>query len=190
MPLYPPQNLSSAEIQPGNMLTSGVETIPRNSININTLALVASQSLRLTYFTARKSFTSAQVRVPTGNIAAGATPTLIRLGLYSIAADGSATLVASTANDTTLFALQATAYTRSWSTPVSVVQNQRYALGILVVTSATIPNFLGYNGQSASEMNVAPRLCGALGSQADLPASYADASLTTTAQMFYGVVLP
>lgn len=173
-----------------NLLTSGEETCARHLAQSSAVA-TSNQGLRLTYFTARKTETTANVRMDTGGTAAAATPTLCRFGLYSVDSGGGGTLVASTANDTTLFAAGNTGYTRAWSTPYSKVAGQRYALAVLVVTGAATPTFWGIGSAGlAADAGLAPRLGGLLTGQADLPSSFTDASLTATAQCFYGAVLP
>lgn len=180
-------SLSSAD------LASGVSTIPRRMNSSAAAATLASGGMRLTYFTPPASFTSSQVRMLGGGTAAGATPTLVRAGLYSIAGDGAATLVASTASDTALFAAANTVYTKSWSAPVALAGGNRYALGILCVTAAVAPTLVGSvlgNASASTEAAIAPRLSGSLNSQTDLPESFADASLVTHAGLFYVAVLP
>ncbi len=182
---------SAPSASDANLLTAGEETIPRDLAVQNGLT-TATQTLRLTYFMARKTETTTQVRVPSGATAAAATPTLCRVGLYSIDAAGAGTLVASIANDTALWAATSTAYTRSWSASYAKTAGQWYALGILVVSGATLPTFPG-NAVAAGVLNeaaMAPRLAAALTGQSDLPASFVAGSLTATGQRFYGVILP
>lgn len=151
-------------------------------------------TLRLTYFTARKTETTTQIRVWTATTAAGATPTICRVGLYSIATNGNGTLVASIANDTSLFAAASTPYTRSWSVSYAKVAGQLYAMGILVVTAATAPTLMGSApSQAASNemFNQTPRKSAALASQTDLPGSFTNASLgASLAIRHYGAILP
>ena len=172
-----------------NRLTVGEETIDRDNVTNVGLA-ISSQGLRLTYFTARASRSSTGVRA-INNGAAGATPSLVRFGLYSIAADGAGTLRASTVNDTAVFATGNTPYTKNWSVAYDLVAGQRYAYGLLVVTAAATPTFHGCVALSGygAESGVAPRICGHLTGQADLPNSFADASLANSGQRFYAVIL-
>lgn len=177
-------------MEPATRLSTGQETMSRGLVT-QSASMGSSGALRLTYFTARKSESSTQVRLSTGGTAAGATPTLCRVGLYLIAGDGGATLVASIVNDTTLFAGSGTVYTRSWSAPYAMVMGQRYALGVLVVTGAAMPSMAGGSIVSnASEWAAAPRMTGNLAAQTDLPASYADASLATSGSRVYAAILP
>jgi hypothetical protein len=173
-----------------NALTAGQETFSRLLIN-NVAGGGVSGVLRLTYFTARKTETITQVRVVSGSTAAGATPTVVRFGLYSVAANGDIALIASTANDTALLATINTAYTKALSASVDLVAGTRYAFGILVVSAATMPTFLCLATTiGGSELNVAPRISALIAGQADLPASVANASLSAAALAFYAVVLP
>lgn len=180
-----------------NLLSSGVATIPRLAASSTSTATLANQTLVLSYFTSRTAFTSTQVRVFSGGSAAGATPTLIRIGLYAIAANGDGTLVAATANDTTLFAATNTPYTRSWSASVGIVKGQRYALGQLCVTAAAAPTVPGANtlgGIAASggvENARSPKCATQIAAQTDLPASFLDAaSVGNIGGRPYAVILP
>lgn len=171
-----------------DQVTVGQETASR-SLGANNQT-TGTGNLRLSFFTARKSETSTQARMVSGSTAAAATPTLVRWGLYSIAANGDGTLVASIANDTTLFAAINTAYTRSWSVAYAMVAGQRYALGLLVVSGAAAPTILGSVSVDSNESAVAPRLTGNISGQADLPASFLAASVAIGSTRAYGVILP
>jgi hypothetical protein len=168
-------------------LDAGEETFSRFS-RVDSFSLT-NQRLQLTYFTARKSETTTQGKVICGGVAA-ATPTLIRYGLYLIAANGDGTLVASTPSDTTLLAATNAAYPKAWSTPYAKVAGQRYAFGVLSV-AATAGSLTGIvTSGFTAELAVAPRLTAHLPGQADLPASFTDAGLTNTPNPFYAAVLP
>lgn len=169
-------------------LATGEEVLPRPEINSTAISLT-SGTMRLSYFTARKTETTTQVRVWSGGTAAAATPTVCRIGLYAIAADGTGTLVASTANDTALFAGITTAYTKSWSASYAKVAGQRYALGVLVVSAQTMPTLSGHSASLATEMLVAPIMAATVASLSDLPGSVS-ASPATGSGRPYAAVLP
>ena len=175
----------------GNALAVGEEVYTRERADSST-GVVNTQALRLAYFTARKPQTTTKVRVRSGTTAAGATPTLCRVGLYLIDGAGDGTRVASILNDTSLFNLASTGFTRDWSAPYVMIAGQRYALGILIVTTAATPTLCGYTyATSMDEEGVmTPRLTGRLNTQTDLPVAFADASLATTINRYYGVILP
>lgn len=178
-------------------LTSGEEVFDRRFLTSRTVGTGLSGTLHLTYFTARKTETITQVRTVTGNVAAGATPTLCRVGLFEAAADESLTLVAATANDTTLWAATNSAYQRALTGSLAKVAGRRYAMGLLVVTGAALPQFFGAGNQTniSTIYNAAPRLAATLNSAyADLPASITAAAITgnvsQTNVLIYGEVLP
>lgn len=138
-----------------------------------------SGALQLTYFTALRSESITTVQTYTSSTAAGATPTICRIGIYSVASSGDLTLLASIANDTTLWAGTNTAYSRSLTSTFTKTVGQRYAIGTLIVTGAATPTL---NGQLWAGANtgpgIAPRLSAAVTGLADLPASVLNASLS------------
>lgn len=161
-----------------NGVTAGETTIPRH------LAVASSsqttQSMRLTYFTARKTESITTVGLTAGT-AAGATPTIIRIGIYSLDASGNGTLVASTPNDTTLLATISTRYTKALSAPFTKVSGTRYAVGILVVTAFTVPTVIGWTSGAGYVMfAVAPRTTGLIAAQSDLPLSFTAGSVAAS----------
>lgn len=166
-----------------DMLVTG-EMAPARELVTSGVAGGTTGTFSLLYFTARKTETINTVTVWTGSTGAAATPTLIRFGIYSIAADGGGTLVAATVNDTTLLAAANTEYSKALAAPFSKVAGRRYAIGTLVVSATTMPNFQGQNasGTTASTafLSLPPRQSGRLTGQADLPSTFTDASLITS----------
>lgn len=173
---------------PDDQLTAGMVTIPRWSPNVATVSLGASGTEQFTYFTADKAATLTGVTIRSGSTAAGATPTLVRIGLYSVAANGDLTLIASTANDTTLLAATNTTYTKAFSASATVAYGDRLAIGVLVVSGATMPTLAGVTGTGSAELAVAPRLTASLAGQSDLPSSVTAGSLSATTSLFYARV--
>ena len=169
-------------------LTSGESTLSRRAIMNG--ATLTSGIVRLTYFTARKTETINSVRVGTYTTAAGATPTLCRIGIYSVDGSGNLTLVASTANDTALFAAASTTYTKALSSAWSKVAGTRYAVGVLVVTGATAPTIQGQILSIADELAQAPRLCGGRSGQSDLPSSITAGNVDGTTHQCYVAMVP
>lgn len=132
----------------------------------------SSQVVRLTYFTAQKTETITTVKIGAGGTGAGATPSLLRIGIWTANTAGALlALVGSTASDTTLLATQATVYSKALQASWAKVAGQRYAAGILVVTAATAPTVAGTSSLLAGFSGTAPRVSGAISGQADLPAS-------------------
>ena len=176
-----------APIDP-NALTVGESTISRSAMSSLALVMGAAGSLTLTYFTATKSETITQVRFITGTVGAAAA-TLTRIGFYSIATNGNGTLVASTANDTTMLVAAFTRYTRSLSASYAKVAGQRYALGVLVVGATTMPTLPGVSSDSI-ENNTAPAVSNRITGLSDLPSTFLSATPGTAGTRFYAVVLP
>lgn len=171
-----------------NRLAAGIETFPRELAGFT--PTMSTGSLRLSYFTSYKNFASTQGVMWTGNTAAAATPTLVKFGLYSVAANGDLTLVASTANDTTLFAGVNTKYTRNWLASVNIQYGQRYAFAALVVSGAAVPTVQGniFAGVGALQAET-PTEVAFLSAQSDLPASIAFGALGTSANMPWAQIL-
>lgn len=172
-------------------LTVGQATLPRQfasqSVTLNT------GQLRLAWFTARRTETVANVRVLSGGTASAATPTLQRLGLYTVNTDGSLTLAASTTNDTaTLLRTANTAYTKPLSTPVSLVAGSRYALGLLAVSTSALATVTGLAAAgAATEALLDPPLNAiSTATLTDLPATLAMSALSATTNRPYLVVTP
>lgn len=163
--------------------TAAVTSIPRLSVISNAISNT-SQLLRLTYFTAPFAFTVSNLSLTAGTAAAAATPTLIRYGIYSEDGSGNLTLIGSTPNDTTMLAAAFTAYTKALSTPVALTKGTRYAMAVLVVSSATMHNMYGIS-VTAADFGLAPRLTAAVAAQTDLPSTVAVGSLANNAMAFY-----
>lgn len=183
-----PAGLLASFVSRFDLLTNGESSFPRISISQSNSS--GSGNLRLAFFTARKTETITQVVAFTGTTAAAATPTLCRIGIYSVAANGDLTLVASTANDTTLFASTSTAYTRTLSASWSKVAGTRYAIGALVVSGATMPMLIGTSVIVSAVAAGPPLISAAISGQTDLPASVLSASVTAGLSRPYMEMLP
>lgn len=174
----------------GNAELVGEATVNRLDLSAPTISTV-SGSLRLTYFTAKKTESISQVSVVTGTTAAGATPTLIRFGVYSVdPATGDLTLVGSTPNDTALLVSTSSNYIKALSAPFTKVEGTRYAFGILVITAAATPTFYGTATLTGTLTLMPPKLCATLAAQADLPSTITDSSLTSAFNSVYSALLP
>lgn len=171
---------------------SGLDVIPRELATSS--ASTSTGSLYLTTFhTLSSSGTFSNISMATTGTAAAATPTVCRMGVYTSTDDGSTwTLVAATANDTSLFAATSTVYTRALDTggglPASYtcVAGTMYALGVLVVSAATAPslacapNTAGVSAIGAMSPPMSPTKSG----QSDLPTSVS--SLSSGTRRYWG----
>lgn len=152
-----------------SMPTTAVETFPRMAISF---LVVTSGNVLYSFFTPLTTLTVSQVTMLSGATAASGL-TLARMGLVTFdEATGTATLVAQTASDTTLFTSTRTAFTRSFSTaggfPATYTLNAgtRYGVALLCV-GTTMPTIQGNSG--IAEMSaLTPRLSAIRTSQSDL----------------------
>jgi hypothetical protein len=183
------QPLPTPQFVGPNPLAVGQETMDRAFCTGG--SAMTSQLMRLTYFTARKTETITQIRVVTGTPGAAATPTLIRFGIYTVAAGTQdLTLVASTANDTTLLSAATTRYTKALQASYPLVAGTRYAFAALLVSAATVPQLVTGTHNTVGEGAVEPRVAAQLSGQADLGGSYTNASLSQGGAFVYAALLP
>lgn len=165
---------SADGFNPCEILANGFTTVPRVGAFANFAP--SSGQLRLSYFTAPITKACSGITVTTGTTAAGATPTLIKFGVWLVDAAGDMTLVAATPHDAALLAAANTAYTKAFSSRYTFVAGQRYAWAPLVVTAAAMPNFGGVGGvNNSAEASTAPRSSGLVTGQTDLPATIGNA---------------
>jgi hypothetical protein len=166
-----------------DVLTNGEASISRNA-PLSGVAYGTSGTVLLTYRRAQKTETITKLAMASGT-AAGATPSLVKFGVYSVnETTGDLTRVAITSSDTATFSTANTAYelalTSSWTKTKGVL----YAYAVLIVTSAALPTVVG-NAHFASTpvnaiLSLSPRITAAAASQTDLPASLTAASLTNS----------
>lgn len=165
----------------------GHESMNRDSISSNGVTNTSGQ-VRLAYFTAKHARPISTISAISGNTAAAATPSLARLGLYSVASSGDLTLVARSESDTALFAGTNTEYPKALDTtggyPSSFtpVPGQRYAFAAVVVSGTTMPTFTGQSAMPLAVASRSPKVAAVLTSQTDLPASISNSALGTTGQ--------
>lgn len=175
------------------LLTAGETTLPRTQLITAATGVTPTLNtgrLLLTGFTARRSETINSLAMWAQTFAA-ATPTLVRYCVYTVNADGSLSLTASTPNDTTLLATAQTRQSKALSAPWQKQADTRYAAGALVVTAAAAPAVFGLTASSPIFQASEPRLGYRLNSQTDLPASISVASLdTTSSALVYVEMLP
>lgn len=181
-------DLAAKERLDVDVLTSGEASMMRAEV-IGTVTM-SSGNMRIRYFTARKTETITQVKVSVGATAAGATPTLIRVGIWTADAAGALlSQVAATTNDTTLLATINADSTKSLASSWAKTAGTRYAVGFLVVTGATAPVLWG-SSISNTIAGHSPKMGGIMSSQADLPASAASGSVADSGNMPYVEFLP
>lgn len=187
-------NFSQPAVPPAQLYSGdgidGVETFPRWAASNFGVSTGPSGTAWFSFFTPSQAKTFSTIRTSSGDTAAAATPTVARVGLYT--SDGTTlTLVARTANTTSLWAATFTAYNTALATaggfPASytVVPGQRYAWGLVVVSAAAMPTLYGVLPVHGDIMALAPMLSKSLAAQADLPTSQAISGLANNNRMFY-----
>jgi hypothetical protein len=142
-------------------------------------ATVSAQSgaVNLSYFTAPTNITVSQISAATISATPASDVTLARMGLYEITGPLAGTLIARTANDTTLFTANSTVYTRNFDTAdgfpssVTLTAGTRYAITQIIVASVA-GSRINYPAISATFSFYSPRLSGSILSQSDLPLSF------------------
>jgi hypothetical protein len=180
-------NTPSTDIYNGNAIATGEEILPRLNVN-SAQPLNASGTLHLIYFTARKTETINNIRMSTDATAATGT-TLARMGIYSVnAGTGDLTLVAACANDAALFGGTYTPYQRALTAAFNKVKGTRYAVGVLVVGTG-MPAITATTCAGA-DAALAPRLCGIVTGQADLPANVTGGTVADDYRLFQCMITP
>jgi hypothetical protein len=179
-------NTPSTDIYNGNAITTGEELMSRLD-TIGASPLNASGTVHLSYFTARKTETAANIRMLSDNTAATGV-TLARMGIYSVDGSGNLTLIASTANDTTLFDDAYSPYQKAFTASFTKTKGTRYAAAILVVGTG-MPTITGITC-SGADASLAPRICGMVTGQSDLPASITAGSVAEDYRIFQATITP
>lgn len=166
--------------------SSGFTNFPLSE-DLLTLSL-ATQDMYAGVFVAEKTMTITNMTT-FSRAAAGATPTLCRYGIYTLNAGGTtATLAASIASDTAIWAGSNSAYTKALQTSFSVTRGTTYVATVLCVTAASAPSVHARGSTSFPQgivydtiFGTGLRVGGKIASQADLPASFATNTISDSA---------
>lgn len=135
-----------------NLPSNAVDTSPRR---FNNTATFQNQTMYFTFFTPLRTLSVSSISMASAG-SSTTNATTVRFGLYTF--DGTtATMVARTANDPTIFSLSQTLYQRFFSTEggypsnYTLIKGQRYAVAVIVdaqltgnayVNDASVPNVL------------------------------------------------
>ncbi|HSW91315.1 MAG TPA: hypothetical protein VLG09_01555 [Candidatus Saccharimonadales bacterium] len=165
-----------ADNAPPLAVGEAIPDIEQWTLNSSAAIQPASGTVSLSFFIAKKTETINTLTVSTGSVAAAATPTLCRMGIYNVdSSDNCTDLAGSTANDTTLFAATQTQYSKALSAPWNKVAGRRYAFAEITVSATTMPLFVGAAPVSNNLVQQfafqVPRRYARILAQADLPAS-------------------
>lgn len=152
---------------------------------------MTSGTIRLAYFTARRSETCTRIRAQVGATGAGATPTLCKLGAYLVASNGDLSLIGATANNTALFNTSGAVVDEATAASYDKIAGQRYAVAAICVSGATMPTLVGISsGLHGSELAQSPRRTGLLSGQTDLPSSISAGSISVSTSWLWAVLTP
>jgi hypothetical protein len=161
----PDARLSNAVVSAQHMSGSVVDVIPRFSA-VTQIGLTSGITW-WTFFTPQKTITVSQIAMATqGNAASGLT--VAKFGLYTFD-ETTATLVAKTTSDTTLFNATYSVFTKSFDGSPATYTLQagtRYGVAVLLV-GTTMPVLVAANIPSALP-TITPRIHGWRSGQSDL----------------------
>jgi hypothetical protein len=165
-----PAPLASECALASNQPASTVDVFVRGEAALTTIGMT-SGTLKITFFTPLITTTITQITAASGNVAASGL-TFARIGLYTFD-ETTATLVARSASDTTLFTSTNTSYSRSLNStggfPTSYTLNAgvRYGVGVLLV-GTTMPTMSGRQ-VATGVASLTPRMSGDSAGRTDLP---------------------
>jgi len=162
-----------------NQSTTAIDVAPRYD---NRSASFASGTIYWTFFTPMINATITTLSVASaGTATSGATT--IQMGLYSFD-ETTATRLAYTANDATIFGTRNTIYTRSLNSSVNVVAGTRYGFAVIVVAATPGTGYLAFGYPPSVLNSLGPIMRGYLESQTTLPSSATP--LTDTSNGYWG----
>ena len=166
-----------------NQTPATIDVFPRGEAAITTVGNT-SGTVRMTFFTPLVTTTVTQITAVSGNTASSGL-TLARFGLYTFD-ETTATLVARTASDTSIFAAINTAYTRSldstggYPSSYTLTAGVRYGVALILV-GTTMGTLTGRQVGTGVE-SLPPRMTGQSTGRTDLPAT--TTVVTALGQMF------
>lgn len=165
----------------------GVEIPSGRMLATQAFALTSGQA-RFTQFVAPRNVTVNSIEYECATTAA-ATVTTIKYGIYSVASNGDITLLAATANDTSLLSVVNTSYPKALASPVTLTAGETYMSAILVVAT-TMPVVWALASQNAAVFGGSGlyRLAANKVGETDLQPSYANAQLTASATPIYSYI--
>lgn len=159
-------------------------SIPRDYATA-TVSSLTSGTMYLKYATALRDATVSTLASMTVGAVSATGYTLARMGLYTEAANGDITLVASTPSDTTLYLAALTEYSKALSAVYGLVRGSRYAWAWLTLATTTMPTMYGLGVQNNVTTVVSPRRCGQVTGQTDLPGSVVNASIAASTKAIF-----
>lgn len=177
-------------------LDSGESNFPRQ--DIETVIAASNQEITGAVFNAAKAEDINTIEVTLWDTQFSGAPTLARVGVYEWNMDTDVgTLVASSANDTTLFQTSFTTYSIPLSTTWKKKRGKYYVIPILTVASGVggPPRFLARTAYPAGSvagdvMAKKPRMIVRDSGHTDLPATLTSSALGGTGRAIYVAMIP
>jgi hypothetical protein len=149
-----------------DFLSTAIDVAPRYD---NRTATFTSGTVYWTFFTPLETLSVSTLSMSSGGtVTTGATT--IQAGVYSYN-ETTATRLAYTANDTTVFGTRNTIYTRNLNTSVTLTAGTRYGFAVLVVATTPGTGVLAFGNPPAALNALAPTMRGYLVGQTGLPTS-------------------
>lgn len=176
-----------------DVLTNGEGSIDRKA-PLTGVAYGASGNLLLTYRRAIKTETITKLSMACAT-AAGATPSLVKFGVYSVNENtGDLTLVASTANDTTIFSTANTGFEVALTSSFQKTAGTLYAYAVILVSGQTLPTIIGHAHVASAGVNAVlalpPRITGLVASQTDLPSTISAGTVAVSNRALWTHAVP
>lgn len=174
------KNIFNTNLGAVNQSTAAIDVWPRGG---NWLGNPTSGTVYFTMFTPQSDITVSSLTAISATTATSGT-SLVRFGIYTT--DGvTATLVARTAADSTIFSSLNTSYNRALSTTggfpssYTLLAGVRYAFAVIIVASTPGSVYTAFDAPPAALSSLAPRITGAYAGQTDLPTSVPSFSSST-----------
>jgi hypothetical protein len=177
-----------AQSEFGYKTTAGMGTIASRLGHGSVATTGMSGTVALNFFRACRTQAATRWDMATCTTPFGATPTLIRGGLYAVDSALNLSQIAASANDTTLGTVANTKFGKAFSTPAEVYFGLWYAYAFLWISAAAAPTLLGPSGAAGSThvaMDTDPRVCGVFAGQSDLPAAITAAQVAASNTLFW-----
>lgn len=190
-----PGDLTPLDYINNYLLDNGGESIwSRESPSPSSNASI-NQQLRLNGFRCKRTGSVGRIIMFSGGTAAGATPTLVKVGAYHRNDDDTYSLVGATPNTVTMFAGTNATYNTAFAAPWYKFKGDDYLIGVLIVTGAALPTiqgpFTAVANTTGTFLLPAPVKVGCLPGQTDLPTSFARTDLISTSPgTFHGLLIP
>lgn len=192
--------ISTSQISGLDVVLSDIDTLDVGEASLDRHATLSgvsygsSGNMIVTYRRATRTEDITKLSMSSGT-AAGATPSLVKFGVYSVnEITGELTLVASTANTTSTFSAANTTYEVDLSSTWNKVAGTMYAYAVLIVTGTTLPTIIGKSHLSSNSvaaiLALSPRVSGTVISLTDLPSTVDSVDILASIRALWTHALP